>query len=94
MHIEHQMQRTLAKYNAEQEEKLAITPHVLRHTFCTMLAQKQLDLKSLQYLMGHSDASTTLNIYTHASFEHTKNQLAKLKSQGDGLLSLPVKDGK
>ena len=94
MHIEHHMQRTLAKYNEAHDEKLSVTPHVLRHTFCTMLANKQLDLKSLQYLMGHSDASTTLNIYTHASYEHTKEQLAKLKSQNNGLLNLPVKDRK
>ena len=28
-----------------------------------------LDVKSLQYLMGHSNASVTLDVYTHSSFE-------------------------
>ena len=28
-----------------------------------------MDVKSLQYLMGHSNASVTLDVYTHSSFE-------------------------
>ena len=27
-------------------------------------------IKDLQYLMGHSDADVTLNVYTHASYTH------------------------
>lgn len=46
-----------------------ITPHVLRHTFCTNVRQAGLDVKSLQYLMGHSNASVTLDVYMHSSFE-------------------------
>ncbi|MCQ2317221.1 MAG: site-specific integrase [Bacteroidales bacterium] len=41
------------------------TAHVLRHTFATMAAQR-LDPKTLQTIMGHSDISTTMNIYVHA----------------------------
>ncbi len=46
-----------------------VTPHVLRHTFCTNMQRAGLDIKSLQYLMGHSNASITLNVYTHSSCE-------------------------
>lgn len=46
-----------------------ITSHVLRHTFCTNVQQAGLDVKSLQYLMGNSNASVTLDVYTHSSFE-------------------------
>lgn len=42
-----------------------ITLHNLRHTCCSMLINRGWDLKKLQYWMGHSDASTTLNIYSH-----------------------------
>lgn len=42
---------------------------MLRHTFCTELANAGMEIKSLQYLMGHSDVSTTLNIYSHSSYE-------------------------
>ncbi|MBQ9412966.1 MAG: tyrosine-type recombinase/integrase [Oscillospiraceae bacterium] len=30
-----------------------LLPHVLRHTFCTDLAHAEMNLISLQYLMGH-----------------------------------------
>ena len=42
-----------------------ITLHKLRHSCCSMLINKGWDLKKLQYWLGHSDASTTLNIYSH-----------------------------
>lgn len=48
---------------------LIVTPHVLRHTFCTNAQQAGLDVKSLQYLMGHSNASVTLDVYTHSNYE-------------------------
>lgn len=44
------------KYNKSHEDKLPnITPHILRHTFCTRLANRNMNPKSLQYIMGHSD---------------------------------------
>lgn len=42
-----------------------ITPHVLRHTFCSRMVEKGMDVKTLQLVMGHSDISTTLDVYTH-----------------------------
>ena len=42
-----------------------ITLHKLRHTCCSLLINKGWDLKKLQYWLGHTDASTTLNIYSH-----------------------------
>ena len=41
-------------------------PYDLRHTYCTDLQKKKVDLRTAQYLMGHSDISLTANIYTHA----------------------------
>lgn len=78
-HLEHAMKRLVDRYNQTHEGKLpSITPHVLRHTFCTEMAVAGLDVKSLQYLMGHSDAYTTMNIYTHSSYESAQNALAKI----------------
>lgn len=37
------------------------------NTFCTRLAQKNMNPKNLQYIMGHSNISITLNLYAHAS---------------------------
>lgn len=46
-----------------------ITPHVLRHTFCSRMIEKGMDIKTLQLVMGHSDIGTTLNVYTHKTPE-------------------------
>lgn len=45
-----------------------ITPHMLRHTFCSKLANNGMSIKNLQYLMGHANASVTLNTYTHTVY--------------------------
>ena len=83
MHLEHVMKRIVDRYNDAHEDKLpSITPHVLRHTFCTEMANSGIDLKSLQYLMGHSDAGVTLNVYTHASYEAAENAMQKAVGSG------------
>lgn len=41
--------------------------HGLRHTFCTLLAERGVPLKTASELMGHSNIGTTANIYTHVS---------------------------
>lgn len=83
MHLEHVMKRIVDRHNDAHEDKLpSITPHVLRHTFCTEMANSGIDLKSLQYLMGHSDAGVTLNVYTHASYEAAENAMRKAVGSG------------
>ena len=42
-----------------------VTPHGLRHTYCTLLFAAGVNIKTVQYLMGHDDAKTTLKVYTH-----------------------------
>lgn len=39
--------------------------HMLRHTFATTLATNNVDIKTTQELMRHSNFNTTMNIYTH-----------------------------
>lgn len=39
--------------------------HALRHTACTNKARQGMNIKILQYLMGHSDSSITLDVYNH-----------------------------
>ncbi len=41
-------------------------PYDLRHTYCTDLQKKGVDIRTAQYLMGHADIKMTANIYTHA----------------------------
>ena len=42
-----------------------ITFHGLRHTYATRLFELNVQIKTVQKLMGHSDIQTTMNIYTH-----------------------------
>ena len=42
-----------------------ITLHNLRHSCASILINKGWDIKKLQYWLGHTDAQTTLNIYSH-----------------------------
>jgi integrase len=55
-----------------------ISPHTFRHTFCTNMANRGIDIKSLQYLMGHSNVAITLNVYTHANANTAVQQMARL----------------
>lgn len=41
------------------------TPHILRHTYCSMLQWAGVDIKTAQELMGHNDYDVTANVYTH-----------------------------
>lgn len=83
MHIEHVVKRIWEKYNEANVIPLPrITPHVFRHTFCTNMANAGMDLKSLQYLMGHSDVTVTLNVYTHNSYEKAEESMAKIVALG------------
>jgi len=43
-----------------------LTPHSMRHTFCTLLIANGVDIRTVSAKAGHSRTSTTLDIYTHA----------------------------
>lgn len=55
-----------------------ITPHILRHTFCTRMANAGMNPKALQYIMGHGDVKMTLNYYAHATYESAKAEMDRL----------------
>ena len=79
-HWEKYFQHAVQKYNKTYKSELpTITPHVCRHTYCTNMAKSGISVKTLQYLMGHSDISVTLNIYTHLKLEDAKDELERLK---------------
>lgn len=72
--------RIAAKYNKCHEEPLPkiFTPHVLRHTFCTNMANAGMNPKALQYIMGHKNIEMTLNYYAHATYNSAKEEMERL----------------
>ena len=69
----------IKKYNKHHKKKLPkISPHTLRHTFCTNMANRNMPPKALQYIMGHKDITTTLGYYAHGSAESAKTALKSL----------------
>lgn len=55
--------------------------HGLRHSFATRCIESKCDYKTVSVLLGHSNISTTLNLYVHPNLEQKKrcmNQMAKL----------------
>ncbi len=52
---EHRKAELLPKFSA----------HVMRHTACTRMAESRMDIKVLQYIMGHAHISVTMEVYNH-----------------------------
>ena len=68
--------RLVRSYNKQERERAEeeerdpeympnISAHLLRHTACTRFAESGMDIKVLQYVMGHAHADITMNLYTH-----------------------------
>lgn len=57
-----------------------IVQYCLRHTYCTNLAKKGVDIRTAQKLMGHSDISLTANIYTHTDNDDILNAAKLINS--------------
>jgi integrase len=54
------------------------TPHMLRHTYITMLYLSGVDVMTAKEQAGHADVTTTMNIYTHLSESHVAEEIEKL----------------
>jgi integrase/recombinase XerD len=64
-----------------------ITPHIFRHTFATLLLEKDVDIKYIQILLGHSSITTT-QIYTHVNRKRQRYILSTKHPRKDFSMSL------
>lgn len=52
--------------------------HGLRHSFATRCIESKADYKTVSVLLGHSNISTTLNLYVHPNKEQKKKTIDKM----------------
>ena len=68
---EHRKAELLPKFSA----------HVMRHTACTRIAECRMDVKVLQYIMGHAHIDVTMEAYNHiGELTRIEKEIARLDS--------------
>lgn len=79
----HTMHDIISRYNTGKPEHKQI-PHIpfhgLRHTSATLLIASKQDVRTVSSRLGHSQASTTMNIYAHALKETDRNAANALEA--------------
>ena len=74
------MEETRSRNEHREAETLPhISAHILRHTACTRLAESGLEPKVLQYIMGHTSISVTMDVYTHLDFTQIQKSLEEVQ---------------
>lgn len=68
--------------DADESEMLPhFSCHSLRHTFATRMCEKGVNIKVIQDVMGHTDISTTMNIYTDATTDMKASAFERLNTE-------------
>ena len=68
----------LFKRTLKEAKVSDINFHALRHTFATRALEAGMDIKVLSSILGHAQASTTLNLYAHALPDHKRVSMEKM----------------
>lgn len=79
------IQRIIKQYNIEAEKNGKETlenfcPHQSRHTYTSLAYAAGLDMKAVSHMLGHSNESITLSVYTHLDQQAKKEQEIIAKS--------------
>ncbi len=64
---------------AVQAEYEADTPHIMRHTFCTRFCENETNVRVIQKIMGHSDISVTMGVYSHVTTDKAKECMESME---------------
>lgn len=85
-HVEEYLQNCIKRFNAENTDApiRKFEPHICRHTFATNM--QTLTPKTLQYILGHGDISTTMNNYVDA--KPGEQQLIEINALASGMVAI------
>ena len=73
------LSRLNTKYNISPKK---LSSHILRHTFITRLRESGIDMKVIQYIVGHVEGSSiTDNVYTTLTNTFVENEMEKYKNK-------------
>ena len=59
-----------------------LTPHVLRHTFCTDIVNTGMKIKSVQYITGHSSLDILLKVYAESRYSTIEEEFLRACEAG------------
>ena len=54
---------------------------MLRHTFCTRMILGGIDLKTVQIIMGHANAETTMRVYENVTKAQAQNEMMRMEGK-------------
>jgi integrase len=63
----------------------SITPHSLRHTYTSLMAESGVEITEIQSMLGHKNDTTTKNIYLHVTESKKRAAVDKLDALMEGL---------
>ena len=78
--IKYKIHPTLGTHQANNPKivyamDFTVTPHQLRHTYITNLLHAGVDPKTVQYLAGHENSKTTMDIYAKVKYNKPEKLL-------------------
>jgi integrase/recombinase XerC len=74
--------RVVRKYLSEVSSLTQRSPHVLRHTFATLMLNNGAELNAVKELLGHANLAAT-EVYTHTTFEQLREIYERAHPRAD-----------
>lgn len=82
--LDRTLRMLVSKHNQELENDTDViilpntSAHILRHTFCTRMAEAGMDIKVLQQIMGHKNIGITMDVYNHINDERLRKEALRI----------------